>query len=108
MPKILCIDDGLSSSSIRHILEHAGCEVVSVSSTHALSMIARQTIDGVVLPYHQGDVDLLALRSRIRHLDPNLPLLLLSGGSAATGSLQMLASFIRENPMRQKLATQNA
>lgn len=105
MPKILFVDSGQTLRHVPRILEQAGCEVVSAISTqHALGVLARVHVDGVVLTYSEGDSECLSLRNRIRHMEPELPVLLLSAqGSAAHVSLQMLASYAREHPASERL-----
>lgn len=105
MPKILCVDNGHGFHSVRHILEQDGCEVVASDSTqHALGVLARQDIDGVVISYNEGNTDSLSLRNQIRHFEPYLPVLLLSEhGSAMRISLHTLAAYIREHPISEQL-----
>lgn len=105
MPTILCVDNGRSLSNVRQILEQDGCEVVdSTSAQHALGVLARQPIDGVVLSYHEGNTESLSLRNQIRHIEPYLPVLLLSEyGSAMRASLHTLAGYIREHQVSDNL-----
>jgi DNA-binding NtrC family response regulator len=105
LPKILCVDSGQPLQNVHRILEQAGCEVVpAASAQHALGVLARATIDGVVLTYSEGDTECLSLRNRIRHLEPQLPVLLLSAhGSAMHVSLQTLASYAREHPASERV-----
>ncbi len=105
MPKILFVDSGQTLQHVHRILEQAGCEVVSaVSAQNALGVLARVNVDGVVLTYSDGDTECLSLRNRIRHLEPELPVLLLSAhGSAMHVSLQTLASYVKEHPADQRL-----
>ncbi len=105
MPKILCVDNGHAFHSVHHILEQDGCEVIaSGSSQHALAVLARQPIDGVVISYHEGNTESLSLRNQIRHFEPYLPVLLLSEhGNAMRVSLHTLAAYIREHAVSEKL-----
>ena len=105
MPRILCVDNGHAFHSVHHILEQDGCEVVaSGSSQHALGVLAHQPIDGVVISYTEGNTESLSLRNQIRHIEPYLPVLLLSEyGSAMRVSLHTLAAYIRENPVSEEL-----
>ena len=105
MPRILYVDSGRSLTNVRQILEQDGCDVIpSDSSQHALGILARQAIDGVVLSYNEGNTESLSLRNQISHIEPYLPVLLLSEhGSAMRASLHTLASYIREHPLSEKL-----
>jgi DNA-binding NtrC family response regulator len=106
LPRILYVDCGRSLTNVRQILEQDGCDVIpSDSSQHALGILARQPIDGVVLSYNEENTESLSLRNQIRHIEPYLPVLLLSEhGSAMRASLHTLASYIREHPLSEKLA----
>jgi DNA-binding NtrC family response regulator len=105
LPTILYVDSGRSLTIVRQILEQDGCDVVpSDSSEHALSVLARQPIDGVVLSYNEGNTESLSLRNQISHIEPYLPVLLLSDhGSAMRASLHTLTSYIREHPLSETL-----
>lgn len=105
MPTILYVDSGRSLTNVRQILEQDGCDVIpSDSSQHALGVLARQPIDGVVLSYNEENTESLSLRNQICHLEPYIPVLLLSEqGSAMRASLHTLASYIREHPLTEKL-----
>jgi DNA-binding NtrC family response regulator len=105
LPTILYMENGRSLNSVRQILEQDGCDVVpSDSSQHALGVLARLPIDGVVLSYYEGDTESLSLRNQIRHIEPYLPVLLLSEhGSAMRASLHTLAAYIREHPLSERL-----
>ena len=105
MPRILYVDSGRSLTNVRQILEQDGCDVVpSDSSEHAMGVLARQPIDGVVLSYNEENSESLSLRNQICHIEPYLPVLLLSEhGSAMRASLHVLASYIREHPLRENL-----
>lgn len=106
MPRILCVDSGQTFHNVFHILEQAGCEVVAAeSSQDALGVLARQPIDGVVLGYSEGNTECLSLRNQIRHVEPYMPVLLLSEhGSAMRVSLQTLASYVHEHSVDTELA----
>jgi DNA-binding NtrC family response regulator len=99
------VDSGRSLTNVKQILEQDGCDVIaSNSSQHALGVLARQPIDGVVLSYYEGNTESLSLRNQISHVEPQLPVLLLSEhGSAMRVSLHTLASFIREHPLSEEL-----
>jgi DNA-binding NtrC family response regulator len=99
------VENGRSLTNVKQILEQDGCDVVaSDSSEHALGVLARQSIDGVVLSYYEGDTESLSLRNQICHIEPYLPVLLLSEqGSAMRVSLHTLASYIREHPLSEDL-----
>ncbi len=105
MPTILYVDSGRSLTNVKQILEQDGCNVIpSDSSEHALGVLARESIDGVVLSYNEGHTESLSLRNQICHIEPYLPVLLLSEhGSAMRASLHTLASYIREHPLSEKL-----
>lgn len=109
LPKILCVDDGQSFQTVRHILEQAGCDVILAESVQqALAVLNHTVLDGVVLAYQQGNTESLSLRNRIHHVEPDLPVLLLSEhGTANRASLHMLALYIREHSLSNELVGSN-
>ncbi len=75
--RVLCVHEGPGLKKLQQALESEGYEVLPASNgSKALDVLSSQEVDGVVL-----DVDATApggysLRGRIRHVHPELPMLL--------------------------------
>jgi DNA-binding NtrC family response regulator len=79
-PRILCVhESGKVLDELRRTLEDAGLQVVAVKEgEQALSVLARERVDGIVLSYDMETPDGRVLRNQIRHLHPDTPMLLFS------------------------------
>ena len=89
-PTILCIDDEEMALSVRKmVLESAGYVVLTATNTcQGLEVFKANNIDLVItdhlLPPGTGS-DLIA---QLRQLTPNLPIMILSGGSIPTHAVE--------------------
>jgi len=85
MPCVLVADDSRPFAEIlRAVLEDAGFEVVTAySGLAAVAAVEKNDVDAVVLdvlmPGMSGD----AVAQRLRQIDPDLPVLLMTGGDRA-------------------------
>jgi DNA-binding response OmpR family regulator len=80
LARVLCVhEDALVLEELRGTLVSAGYEVLLASDGEkAWRMLAREAVDGVVLGYDVEALDGRSLRSQIRHIYPELPMLLFS------------------------------
>jgi CheY-like chemotaxis protein len=76
--RILCVHEEPGElEELSEVLELHGYDVVpAANGGKALDMLRSQPIDGVVLDYHVGTPSGIALRSRIRHQRPDIPILM--------------------------------
>ena len=80
MSRILCVHE---SGSVLHELQEAlaktGCDVVlAEDGLHAVQILEREHVDGIVLSFDIEAPDGRALRNQIRHVCPDIPVLLFS------------------------------
>ena len=78
--RILCVHE---SGAVLHELEQTltitGCEVVlAEDGSHAVQILQNEHVDGIVLSFDMEAPDGRALRNQIRHVCPDMPLLLFS------------------------------
>lgn len=78
--RILCVHE---SGSVLHELQQAltrtGCDVVlAANGKQAVRILKHEHVDGIVLSYAMEAPDGRALRNEIRHVYPEMPLLLFS------------------------------
>ncbi len=78
--RILCVHE---NSSVLHELQQTltetGCEVVlAADGSHAVDILEHQHLDGIVLSYNMEAPDGRSLRNQIRHVWPDMPVLLFS------------------------------
>ena len=75
--RVLCVHDGPGMKKLQEALESEGYEVVPASNgSKALAVLSSQNVDGVVLDFDATAPGGYSLRSRIRHVHPELPMLL--------------------------------
>ena len=78
--RILCVHE---NRAVLHELEQAltktGCDVVlAEDGTHAVQILEHDHVDGIVLSFDMEAPDGRSLRNQIRHVCPEMPLLLFS------------------------------
>jgi CheY-like chemotaxis protein len=80
IPRILCVHErGAVLDELQRTLEASGCEVVPVNDGQsALRVLAEGCVDGIVLSYDMNAPDGRLLRNLVRHLHPEMPMLLFS------------------------------
>jgi CheY-like chemotaxis protein len=90
-------------------LEDAGCEVASATTgNEALQILSSTPIDGVVLDYDVEAPGGVSLRFRIRHLRPELPLLIFSDvGELRRVPLQAFRAYLDHPGPPDSLISQN-
>ena len=78
---ILCIDDEPLLLELRRtLLERAGYRVVNAASAkEGIRVFAMQRIDLVVLDYWMADKDGLEVAAELKHTNPKVPIVMLSG-----------------------------
>lgn len=83
MKQILFVDDDERiRATVAGFFEHSDVELVSVASgTDALEVLAGGRIDLIITDLFMATLDGLELISRIRRIDPAMPVVLITGGS---------------------------
>lgn len=75
--RILCVHDGPELDELRDVLEEDGYEVLpAADGRKALDVLSSEAVDGVVLDFDLSAPGGGALRNRIRHNLPDMPMLL--------------------------------
>ena len=92
--RILVVDDEPAVRfGLRDFLETQGYEVHEAESCRqALEVFAAASPDAAVIDYRLGDGDALTLLPRLREIDPNVPLIVLT----AHGSIDLAVQAIKE------------
>jgi CheY-like chemotaxis protein len=87
--KILCVEDQPDNMAILTCaLEGIGYEVMPASNEgQAVHLMTKQSIDGVVIEDNLSDVSGAMLRSRLKAICPEIPVLLFSGVGKQTASM---------------------
>jgi CheY-like chemotaxis protein len=83
--KILCVENQPEDMAVlTYMLQGIGFEVMPASSgQQAIDMVAKEAIDGILLEYNLPDGG-TAVRTRLKAMRPDLPVLLFSGVSSQT------------------------
>ena len=112
-PRILCVDDRVSSLEIRQaMLAAAGYDVLIASDPPtALAIAGKDAIDLVILDYNfPGQMSGEELAHKLRAANPNLPLIMLSGvpdlpeSAAASVDLLLMKGAGRPTDLLQAIA----
>ena len=95
---ILCVEDQSEyMATLTCMLEGIGYEVLPASNRgEAIDLLARQTIDGVLLEYNLQDETGTALRAQLKAMRPDVPVLLFDGvGSQTPVMLRFFDAYLR-------------
>ena len=95
---ILCVEDQSEyMATLTYMLEGIGYDVVPASNgIQAINLLAKQTIDGVLLEYNLPDAASAELRAQLKAIRPDVPVLLFDGiGSQTPGMLRFLDAYLR-------------
>ncbi len=87
--RVLCVEDRPDwLELLRGVLDRAGYEVVCATTGYeALDSFRSQEFDGVLLDYSLPDLDGLAIRAEMKHVKPQVPVLLFAGMGKSTSIL---------------------
>lgn len=85
--KILCVDDDLSGLIIRAmVLEKHGYEVLTATDgEQALKVFRNSQVDAVLIDYYMPMVDGAYVARAMRHLKPQVPIIMISAAYALPG-----------------------
>jgi len=96
--KILCVENEPENLAILTVmLEGIGYEVMpATSSTQALDVLMAEAIDGVLLEYNLPDESIVDLRTHLKEIQPDIPVLLFEGiGSQTPFMVRFLDAYLR-------------
>lgn len=96
--KILCVEDRPDDMAILTCaLEGIGYEVMPANNEgQAVHLMTERSVDGVVLEDNLSDVSGAKLRSKLKAIRPEIPILLFSGvGKQTTSLLRCFDAYLR-------------
>jgi CheY-like chemotaxis protein len=94
--KILCLDDEPVGLFVRQtLLELSGYTVLSATTADdALRILAEEPVDLVVADYSLGNISGTAVAESMKHMKPNVPIMILSGWDEPPGGLGHADQFL--------------
>ncbi len=95
---ILCVEDQSEyMATLTCMLEGIGYDVLPASNgEQAIDLLAKQTIDGVLLEYNLPDAAGSQLRAQLKAIRPDIPVLLFDGiGSQTPVMLRFFDAYLR-------------
>jgi CheY-like chemotaxis protein len=98
-PTVLCVDDDLNGLMIRAlVLEKQGYEVLTANDgKQALQIFKDAQVDAVLMDYYMPMVDGAYVAKAMRHLKPQVPIVMISGATALpAGALQDTDGFVHK------------
>jgi DNA-binding response OmpR family regulator len=94
--------------ALKYMLETAGYEVLSATTgSHGLSMLMKQPIQGVLLEYDLPDATGAAVRTEMKRVKPDVPVLLFAGVGGQTPFLLRFFDAYLRNAERPEWAFQD-
>jgi DNA-binding NtrC family response regulator len=107
--RVLCVENHQEYlDALTYMLEVAGYEVVpATTATQGMNLFTQQNIQGVLVEYDLPDATGSALRTEMKRLRPEVPVLLFAGiGCQTPFLLRFLDSYLR-NTGRPEWALQD-
>jgi len=107
--RVLCVEHHTEYlDALTYMLETAGYEVVSATTAaQALILFTKHNLQGVLLEYDLPDLTGCAVRTEMKRIKPEVPILLFSGvGSQTPFLLRFFDSYLR-NAERPEWALQD-
>jgi CheY-like chemotaxis protein len=96
--RVLCVENHIEYlDALKYMLETAGYEVVSATTgNQGLSMLTSQSIQGVLLEYELPDATGSSVRTEMKRIKPDVPVLLFAGvGSQTPFLLRFFDAYLR-------------
>ena len=107
--RVLCVENHIEYlDALKCMLETAGYEVLSATTgSQGLSILMKQPVRGVLLEYDLPDATGSAVRTEMKRIKPEVPVLLFAGiGSQTPFLLRFFDSYLR-NAHRPEWAFQD-
>jgi len=104
--KVLCVEDHPGHLRVlTRLLDAAGYQVVTaMTAQQALDLVRQQPVDGILLEYDLPDANGASLRSELKQIVPQIPVLLFSGVGQQTPILiRFFDAYLRDSHMRNSL-----
>jgi len=98
IPKVLCVENHPEyMGALKYMLEAAGYEVMpATTGKQALQLLSTAPIDGVLLEYDLPDATGSSIRTEMKQIKPDVPVLLFTGvGSQTPFLLRFFDAFLR-------------
>ncbi len=98
--RVLCVENHAEHlDALTYMLESAGYEVVpATTGSEALSLLTIVDVEGVLLEYDLPDLNGAIVRDKMKHIKPEIPVLLFSGvGSQTPFLLRFFDSYLRNS-----------
>jgi len=102
--RVLCVENHPEyMGALKYMLETAGYEVMpATTGGQAVSLLTTLPVDGVLLEYDLPDATGSVVRTEMKRIKPDVPVLLFTGvGSQTPFLLRFFDSYLR-NPERPK------
>jgi CheY-like chemotaxis protein len=98
--KVLCVENHPEyMGALKYMLEKSGYEVtLAATGDQALRLLTTLHVDGVLLDYDLADATRGALRTEMKRIKPDVPVLLFAGiGSQTQFLLRFLDAYLRSS-----------
>ena len=96
--KVLCVENRPEyMDALTDMLKTAGYQVITATNgDRALHLLTARHVDGVLLEYDLPDATGIAIREKMKRINPDVPILLFSGvGSHTPFLLRFFDSYLR-------------
>ncbi len=96
--KVLCVENQPEyMNALKYMLETAGFEVVAATTgKQAISVLTKNSIQGVLLEYDLPDANGTAVRAEMKRIKPEVPVLLFAGiGSQTPFLLKFFDAYLK-------------
>ncbi len=84
--RVLCVENRPEHmDALKYMLESAGYQVISADTgDQAVRLLTTREVDGVLLEYDLPDATGSSVREKMKHIKPEIPVLLFTGVSSQT------------------------
>ncbi len=103
--RVLCVENQPSHmDALKSMLETAGYEVMpATTGNQALQLLSTLSIDGVLLEYDLPDATGSAVRTKMKRIKPEVPVLLFAGvGTQTPFLLRFFDSYLRRSERERR------
>jgi CheY-like chemotaxis protein len=100
--RVLCVENHTAyMDALTYMLETAGYQVITATNgDQALHLLTTWDVDGVLLEYDLPDATGVAVREKIKRINPDVPVLIFKGVGSQTPFLLCFFEFYLRNKLR--------